>query len=239
MRPRVLVIDDDDELCTLLTQSLQPKGFEVLSATDGREGIRIAFKAQPDLIILDARIPEMDGWQACERLREMTDTPIIMLTAMAAGSDVVRGFQLGVDDYITKPFDLRELELRIRAVLKRTRTRGERATFYDDGTLKIDLRQQQVFRDGRIVHLTPTEFRLLSCLVCHRNSVVPHKHLLKEVWGPGYLDAVDCLYLYIRYLREKLEENCQEPKYIRTEWGVGYRFAAAGGGDAGGASVEQ
>lgn len=226
MEGRILVIDDDELLNQVLVKGLHPRGFEVLSATNGRKGIRMAYETQPDLVILDIMMPEMDGWQTCERLREMSDVPIIMLTAKSEGRDVVRGFELGVDDYITKPFHLKELELRIRAVLKRAKTRGwGLPRLYDDGVLKIDLEQRRVSREGVEIHLTPTEFRLLSCLLRHKGRVVPRGQLLTEVWGPAYEDAAASLAIYIRYLRKKLEEDPGEPEYIRTEWGIGYWFA--------------
>jgi DNA-binding response OmpR family regulator len=171
-------------------------------------------------------MPEMDGWQVCQRLREMSDVPIIILSAMTQEDDVVRGFRLGADDYVQKPFKLAELEGRVRAVLRRIRAYDKATlTVYDDGILKIDLDRQQAWRHGQAVHLTPTEFGLLSALVRHQGSVVPHKQLLVDVWGPGYADATTCLSLYIRYIREKLEDNPGEPRYILTKWGVGYWFA--------------
>jgi two-component system KDP operon response regulator KdpE len=221
----VLVVEDDAALNEMIATSLQRKGYEVLSATHGREALKIAYEAHPDLIILDVMMPEIDGWQTCKRLREMSDVPIIMLTAKVGEEHVVKGFDLGADDYVKKPFSLKELEARIRAVLKRaTREQSEASMLYDDGTLRIDLERQHVFRKGEMVHLTPTEFRLLSYLVRHQGSVIPHQELLTEVWGEGYLDATACLSLYIRYLREKLEEEPGKPEYIRTKWGIGYWF---------------
>lgn len=232
MRKKILVIDDNNELNQVIVQGLRRKGFQVFSATRGREGLKLAFETQPDLVVLDIMMPEMDGWQTCERLREISDIPIIFLTAKTSQDDIIRGFQLGVDDYITKPFSLRELELRVCAVLKRAEAQKSTAVkLYDDGTLKIDLESQQVYREEQIVHLTPTEFRLLSCLVRHKGSLVPHEYLLTEVWSTSHLDAMSSLALYISYLRKKLEEDPREPRYIRTEWGVGYWFAPQNGSD--------
>jgi two-component system KDP operon response regulator KdpE len=226
MNEQILIIDDDDMLGTLLLQSLRPKGFIVEAASGGRAGLRKAFEMHPDLVILDVMMPEMDGWETCRRLREMSDIPIIMLTAKSEEQDIILGFQLGVDDYIKKPFSILELTYRIRAVLRRTKDRQQKTPIvYDDGTLRIDLGHRQVEKNGDSVHLTPTEFRLLSYLVQHKGTVMPHKRLLQEVWGPHYEDATDCLSLYIRYLREKLEVDPSDPKYIRTEWGRGYWFA--------------
>jgi len=228
MQERILVIDDEEALNELVVRCLESSGFQVLSATCARDGLKMAYETHPDLIILDIMMPEIDGWQTCKWLREVSDVPIIMLTAKVREQDVVRGFQLGADDYVKKPFSLRELEMRVRAVLKRAQTRGwESNVLYDDGTLRINLEQQQVFREGQAVPLTLTEFRLLSYLVSRKARVVPYKELLTEVWGPAYHDATGCLYLYIHYLRGKLEENPREPRYIRTERGVGYCFAPA------------
>jgi two-component system KDP operon response regulator KdpE len=233
MQKRILIIDDDQEFNHLLTQHLEAKGFEVCSATSAQEGLKAAYLTHPDLVILDIMMPEMDGWQACKRLREVSDVPIIMLTAKIEDDDVVQGFLLGADDYIRKPFSVRELEVRIHAVLRRSQEADwvsvtpYKAAIppYDDGTLRIEIDRQRVLRNGRVVRLTPTEFRLLSYLVRHRERVVTHEELLADVWGSAYLDATDCLSIYIHYLREKLEENPREPAYIRTKWGVGYWFA--------------
>ena len=226
MKRKILIIDDNETLHPLLAFYLERRGFQVLTALCAREGIKVAYAAQPDLIILDIMMPEMDGWQACERLREISDVPIIMLTAKVEADDVIQGFLLGADDYVKKPFELRELEMRIHAILRRARTENHRNNvFYDDGVLRISLEQHQVFRQGQVVDLTSTEFRLLSYLVRHRDRIVPHQELLAAVWGSNYRDAKDGLSLYIHYLREKLEEEPSEPQYIRTKWGIGYWFA--------------
>jgi two-component system KDP operon response regulator KdpE len=228
MREKILVIDDDRTLIELLAQKLESRGFEILTATRGKDGLKLAYENHPDLVVLDVMMPDMDGWETCRRLRELSDVPILLLTGKVSEEDVIRGFQLGADDYVKKPFNLRELEGRIRAILKRANgSERETSMLYDDGTLRIDLERQQVFRLGKLVHLTSTEFQLLSCLVKHAGMLVPHDEILNEVWGPSYLDATACLSLYIRYLREKLEENPGEPQYIRTKWGAGYWFAPA------------
>lgn len=226
MKDKILVIDDETTLAEMLSVKLESKGFEIFSARHGGEGLKMAYLHHPDLIILDVMMPEMDGWETCRKLRELSDVPILMLTAKVGEEDVVRGFRLGADDYVKKPFSLQELEERIRAILKRSHS-GERETnsVYDDGNIRIDLDRQQVMKTGQPVHLTSTEFKLLNCLVRHQGVTVPHDQLLTEVWGPAYLDATACLSLYIRYLREKLEDNPSEPQYIRTKWGAGYWFS--------------
>lgn len=230
MKKTLLIVEDDTELNKMIAAALQRRGFDVLSATHGRQALQIAYEAHPDLVILDVMMPEIDGFQVCQRLREMSDVPIVFLTAKAEEEDLVRGFSLGADDYVKKPFSLTELEMRIRAVLNRANhDKSETTKLYEDGLLKIDLIRQHVFRRREMVHLTPTEFRLLSSLVRRKGSVVSHKELLGEVWGEGYLDATACLSLYIRYLREKIEEDPGEPQYIRTKWGIGYWFEPRGG----------
>lgn len=228
MVAKLLVIEDDLTLNQLLTRNLERKGFEVLSATHGKQGLRMAYQNHPDLVILDVMMPEIDGWQVCERLREVSDVPIVLLTAKVSQDDVLRGLQLGADDYLKKPFNLGELELRIKAILRRTANeRNEYDPLYEDNVLRIHLERRQILRSGEPVHLTPTEFRLLSYLVRNKGHVVPREELLTEVWGPEYIDDTSCLSLYIRYLRAKLEDDPSDPTYIRTEWGVGYRFMPA------------
>ena len=222
MLAKLLVIDDDAALNEMLAQGLGAMGFEIVTALSGKEGIERALRHRPDLILLDVMMPEMDGWEVCRRLRAATDLPIIMLTAKDDRTEVIRGFELGVDDYVTKPFDLRELELRIRAVLKRSQL--HRDEVYDDGVLRIDLQRQRVFLHGEPIHLTPTEFKLLRCLVQHAGAVVSHQKLLTDVWGADYVGATANLALYVRYLREKLEADPGNPRYIRTQWGEGYWF---------------
>lgn len=226
---RILIIDDDPTLAEMIGMRFETRGYEVLLARLGKEGLRMAYEKHPDLVILDVMMPDMDGWETCRRLRDMSDVPIVMLTAKVEEEDVVRGFRLGADDYVKKPFSVQELEERVRAILKRSNS-NERdpATIYDDGTLRIDLDTQQVFREGQLVHLTTTEMRLLTSLVRRQGVTVSHEDLLNEVWGPAYLDATAYLSLYIRYLREKLEQDPGEPVYIRTKWGSGYWFAASG-----------
>ncbi len=221
----LLIIEDDITLSRLLASHLQSLGYTALTAASGPEGLRLAQEAKPDLVILDVMMPTMDGWEVCRRLRAASDVPILMLTAKGAQEDVIQGLELGADDYIKKPFDLRELELRIEAILRRGGSaRGDETGVYDDGVLRIDLERRFVTRQGQPVHLTPTEFRLLAYLLRRRGRVVPHVELLTEVWGPEYAEDTANLSVYVRYLREKLEEVPGEPRYICTEWGVGYRF---------------
>ncbi len=228
MNERILVIDDDETLSKMLAQRLIAQGFEVLATQNGREGLKVAYSYHPDLVILDIMMPEMDGYETCQRLRELTDVPILMLTAKTTEEDLIRGFQQGADDYVKKPFSFRELDARISAILKRASVQDEEPSVFDDGKLKIDLERQHVYVNGGMVHLTPTEFRLLSFLVRNKDSVKRHDIILKDVWGEAYADATACLSLYIRYLREKLEDDPSNPNYILTKWGRGYWFSSSG-----------
>jgi DNA-binding response OmpR family regulator len=224
MNDSILIIDDDETLTKMLAKWLHAKGYDIQIAASGREGLEKARNSSPDLVVLDVMMPEMDGFETCNRLREFSNVPVLMLTAKTTEEDLIRGFQNGADDYVKKPFSFMELELRVNAILKRANMKDEQPVLYDDGTLKIDLDRQHVYRKSELVHLTPTEYKLLSCLVRNQGGVISHEGLLRDVWGEAYTDATACLSLYIRYLREKLEENPSEPKYIRTKWGIGYWF---------------
>lgn len=225
VKARILVADDDPGLVYLLKMQLQSAGYEVLAALSGQECIDLSLDHQPDMIVLDVMMPGMDGFQTCERLRAITDAPILFLTARAGETDIVRGFASGADDYLRKPFNNSELEARIAAILRRSQGQRLKKAGYTDGYLRIDLGNQMVYRQGKLVHLSPTEYNLLSCLVRNRGKVVTHEDLLKLVWGTAYKSATVLLSVYISYLREKLEENPGSPKYIRNKWGVGYWFA--------------
>ncbi len=227
-KAKILVIDDEEDLRRLLVTYLTPRGYEILTASCAKEGIRMAYEECPSLVILDIIMPEIDGWQTCQCLREMSDIPIIILTAKVTEQDAVHSFQLGADDYVRKPFSVRELEMRVQALLDRAATEDcEIGILYEDDWLKINLAQRQVFRRGPAVHLTPTEFHLLVYLVRHQGRVVPFAELFNTVWESDYIGDKGCLYVYIRYLREKLEPNPREPRYIRTRRGVGYQFVPA------------
>jgi two-component system KDP operon response regulator KdpE len=223
---KILVIDDDPGLLTLLKLGLERDGFAVTTAANGKEGLRKAYETHPDAIILDIMMAEMNGWDTCQRLRHVCDTPIIMLTAKSGGQDVVKGLSLGADDYVSKPCSLSELKARIHTVLRRSDRRGAgaRPDIYADDRLEIDLRTGVVKKHGAVVELTPTESRLLMYLVSRRGRIVPHKELLVNVWGTEYADEIKYLSVYIRYLRQKVEDDASDPHYIRTRWKVGYYF---------------
>jgi two-component system KDP operon response regulator KdpE len=222
----ILIIDDDQDLGRIVQLSLDREGYQTVIATSGLEGLQEAYRVQPDLVILDIMMPGMDGWEVCRRLGEMSNVPILMLTAKGTEADIVKGLQIGADDYLTKPFSVAELIARIQALLRRaaSQLQTDKPSVFSIGNLTIDLNRRMVMRDGELVDLTPTEFKLLECFVTHRDRVLPHRFLLTEVWGSEYIDETNYLKLYVRYLRRKLEEDPANPQLIVTEWGVGYRL---------------
>lgn len=222
---KILLIEDDVGLAEFIQYQLQRESYEVLIAHHGEDGLRHAYQWRPDLIILDIMMPEMDGWAVCQRLREMSNVPIIFTTALAAERDVVRGLEMGADDYLIKPFGPKELVARIQAVLRRHAQARPKNLPYRNGRLSIDLDRREARLDGEVVVLTPMEYKLLACLVEHDDKVVSHAHLLSQVWGHAYQSERQYLKLYIWYLRQKLEVNPSHPSLIVTERGVGYRLA--------------
>ncbi len=226
MADKILIIDDDPAILKVLGMILEQRGFEVHKALRAEEGLRVAYRTQPDLVVLDIMLPEMDGYEVLRRLRELSDVPIIFLTAVDGPKQSAKGLNMGADDYIAKPYDVDELEARIRARLRRTTkdTIAEELVF-DGGAFRINFISREVRVRGEIVHLTPKEFNLLGVLVRNAGRVITRTDLVTEAWGPEYGDAIDSLKLYIHYLRQKIEQNPQRPKYILTSRGVGYRFA--------------
>jgi DNA-binding response OmpR family regulator len=228
--PKVLVIDDEPGLLTLVKVGLSQDGFQVLTASSGKDGLRMAYDNRPDVILLDIMMPEMDGFDVCQRLRHVCDTPILMLTAKSDRQDVIKGLTLGADDYITKPFNLDELRARIHTILRRAGSKMGTSwrSVYDDGYLKVDLTEGTVWRDGEEIHLAPTESRLLMYLVSQKGRTVPQEELLTSVWGPQCATESGYLSVYVRYLRRKIEDDPSQPRYVRTRWGVGYYFDGDG-----------
>ncbi len=227
MSEKILVIDDELTTVNLITMLLERKGFEVIKAQSAEEGLRRAYRHQPDLVLLDIMMPDMDGWEVCKRLRDLSDVPIIFLTALDSVKDIVRGLEIGADDYVTKPFDHDELIARIRAHLRRApRPQMSEELVFDNGEFRINFMNREVRVRSEIRHLTPKEFNLLSVLVRNAGRVVPRSELVIEAWGEEYADAIDSLKLYIHYLRQKIEVDAEKPEYILTSRGVGYRFAS-------------
>ena len=229
MKEKVLVIDDDAELLDLTETWLRNAGYEPFTANDGLEGLQRVYSCRPNLILLDINMPRMDGWEVCRRVREMCNVPIIMVSVNGQGADVLRAFGLGVDDYVTKPFHYPELVARVQAVLRRAgadRSQDDGNNSFHNEEIDIDWRSRQVWVRGQQVALSPTEFRLLACLVENRGWIVTHEELLRKVWGPNYFGDKSYVKLYVRYLRQKIEVDPGCPKWILTERGVGYRFSA-------------
>ena len=223
--PRVLVVDDDDDIRGLVVELLQRAGLDVDQANDGRAGLRAFHQSPPDLVVLDVSMPGLDGWQTLERIRDLSDVPVIMLTARGAELERVRGLQAGADDYMVKPFGRQELVARVQALLRRARTSSEeRQETYADERITIDFAQRAVTYEGREVPLTPLEFKLLSALVRHPRQVLSRQQLLELVWGDAYGVSGDQVKLYVGYLRRKLDPEQPERVPIETVRGFGYRY---------------
>ncbi len=223
--PRVLVIDDDDDIRGLVVELLQRAGLEVDQARDGRAGLRAFHQSPADLVVLDVSMPELDGWQTLERIRDLSDVPVMMLTARGTELERVRGLQAGADDYLVKPFGRQELVARAQALLRRARSTGEeRQETYADDRVTIDFGQRAVTYEGRATALTPLEFRLLSALVRHPRQVLSREQLLELVWGDAYGASGDQVKLYVGYLRRKLDPEHPDGVPIETVRGFGYRY---------------
>lgn len=231
---RVLVVDDDQRLLDALAVYLEREGYTVAKAQDGVQGLEVFDTFQPDLVILDVMMPRMNGWDACRTLREKSTVPIIMLTARGQENERVMGLRLGADDYVSKPFSLKELEARVEAILRRVRMTQSAASgpLYQDEYLTIDASGWEVTRQDKPVDLTATERKLLFLLVEHINEVLSADTILDRVWGRQYADRAEYVKLYIWRLRQKLEQDATDPRYIVTERGRGYRFAPAPGAKA-------
>lgn len=226
MAEKILVIDDEKSTVQLVSMLLSRRGFEVHKAYCAQGGLRMAYHQQPDLVLLDIVMADIDGWEVCKRLREMSDVPIIFFTALGSAKNIVKGLEIGADDYIVKPVDDDELVARIRARLRRSpRPNMSEELVFNQGELRINFMNREVWVRDTHKHLTPKEFNLLAVMVRSAGRVVSRKELVTEAWGEEYSDAIDSLKLYVHYLRQKLEINPQQPEYILTSRGVGYRFA--------------
>ena len=225
-RRRILVVDDEERMVRFIRMNLEHDGFQVSEAFNGKEAIQKIRDVTPDLILLDVMMPDIDGFEVLETVREVSQVPVIMLTAKGEEDDRVRGLELGADDYVTKPFSPRELVSRVKAVLRRTEgaTGSMHGLIEVDERLKIDFDRREIWLEGKLVKLRPTEYRMLYHLVQNAGWVVTHDQLLTKVWGYEYRDEPHYVRLYINYLRQKLEATPSDPKYILTERGVGYRF---------------
>ncbi len=225
----VLLIDDDPMITDPLRRALGDAGFAVQVAHTGPAGLALALETAPSLVVLDIMLPEMDGWQVCRELRRQSVVPILMLTALGEEVDRILGLELGADDYLAKPFSTRELVARIRAMLRRVSFDQRPATQeLTAGSLRLNLDTRQVFKDGRELTLRYKEFELLSLLFGRQGEVVTRAELFDEVWGTDWLGDTRTLDVHVRWLREKIEDDPSNPRYIRTVRGVGYRFVAPG-----------
>jgi two-component system KDP operon response regulator KdpE len=226
---RLLIVDDDQRLLEALVLYFDKQGYRVYTAREGADGLRQLYKVHPDLVILDIMLPRMSGWEVCERIRQMTNVPIIMLTARGQESDRVKGLEMGADDYVAKPFSLRELAARVEAVLRRSQGIQEQAdeVVYGDDYLVIDAGRMEVQCAGEPVNLTATERRVLFLLARNQGRLLTAGQILSSVWGPDYVEEVSYVRLYIWRLRQKIEPVPDKPRYILTEHGMGYRFIGA------------
>ena len=226
----VLVVDDEPGQLRLVDQILTHKGYEVVKAGSGQEAIRHIYESKPDIVLLDVMMPEIDGWQTCRLIREVSDIPVIMLTGKRnSEDDIVRGLECGADEYLTKPVGNRELLARVRAALRRAEkpsyANRNKSVIFANNYLNINVAERKVSINGERLKLTPREFRLLALLVENSGRVMSHQQVLENVWGWEYIDDVDYVRIYISHLRQKIEPNPSQPKYILTEPGVGYYFS--------------
>jgi two-component system, OmpR family, KDP operon response regulator KdpE len=222
----ILAVDDEPRMVNFMRMNLELEGSRVITASNGREALEKARDDMPDMVLLDIMMPGMDGFETLRRLRQFSQVPVVVLTAKDEEEDRIKGLELGADDYIGKPFSHRELVSRMRAVLRRhyTPPPAPQTTVMVDERLTIDFARREVLVNGERVNLRPTEYRLLYHLVQNAGYVMTHEQLLTRVWGPEYRDETHYLRLYVTYLRQKIEEDPANPKYILTERGVGYRF---------------
>ena len=222
---KILVVDDEDLLVKGIRFNLQNDGYEVLTGSTGLDAIEIAKTCQPDLIVLDVMMPEMDGLTACSHIRDFSNVPIILLTAKAEDMDKLIGFDHGADDYLTKPFNILELKARIRALLRRASLqKNDTAQILQIGSITLDLDGRNAYKAGTLVDLTAKEFDVIEFLMRNANRVYSREALLDTIWTMEYRSDIRTVDVHIRRLREKLEENPAEPQYILTKWGVGYYF---------------
>jgi DNA-binding response OmpR family regulator len=227
MSEKILVVEDEPRVVRLVSEVLNAVGYQVITATSGQPAIEMVALEQPDLVLLDILLPhDLDGYQVCRRIREFSAVPVIMLTAKAQEIDMLRGFDVGADDYLTKPFSAKELLARVKAVLRRAQRPEELVTATSTcGELEVNFARHTVKMRGERVSLTRTEYDLLRQLALNVNRVMLHQDLLTAVWGAEYRDDVDYLRAYIRYLRRKLEADPSNPQYILTSQGIGYMLA--------------
>lgn len=229
---KILVVDDEKPISDIITFNLQKEGYEVSTAFDGEEALKEVYQVQPDLILLDVMLPKLDGFQVLRRLREAFNTPVIMLTAREEEVDKVLGLELGADDYITKPFGMRELMARVKANLRRIDIDGGPGEVSSGNTIRsrellIDLDRYEVRKNDQVIELTLREFELLRFLATQENQIFTREQLLKDVWGYEYFGDIRTVDVTVRRLREKIEDDSSNPRFVMTKRGVGYYFRRA------------
>ncbi len=227
MAPKLLIAEDDKDVAEIVAFAARMNWSDchVLIATDGQEALRLFKEEQPDIVILDVSMPPPNGFEVCQRIRQHSSVPILMLTAREATVDKVRALDLGADDYLTKPFDHLELLARLRALLRRgVQLSAEGEADFSVDRLTINFATHEVCLEGEVIALTATEYRLLEELVRHAGTALPHQLLLERIWGPEYVNDIHYIKVFIRRLRQKLHDDADKPRYIQTVWGIGYRF---------------
>lgn len=225
--PRVLIIDDDPDLCRILKTVLSLEGMEAEAALSGEDGIHTLYRMKPDLVLLDIMMPEVSGWEVTRRIRQVTDVPIIIVSALSQSADIIRSLEAGADDFISKPFEAEELLARIRAVMRRSTTFSESPEYihdYDDGYLAVNLPAAEVYVNHDRVPMSDTEYRLFEYLFLNAGQVCPIAHILDHIWGAHLPNGTKYLHVYIWKLRNKIEKDPHAPIYIQTDHGTGYRF---------------
>ena len=227
MSKKILVVDDEKLIVKGICFSLEQEGMEVDCAYDGEEALKMATENHYDMILLDVMLPKMDGFEVCQAIREFSDVPIVMLTAKGDDMDKILGLEYGADDYITKPFNILEVKARIKAIMRRTspeRAPQVQSSVIEKGDIKLDCDSRRLFINDNEINLTAREFELLEILIKNENKVYSRESLLKIVWGEDYPGDVRTVDVHVRRLREKIEANPSEPKYVHTKWGVGYYY---------------
>lgn len=222
----ILIIDDDPFIGHLIEEILEKEGAVTYKASDGNEGLRIFYKRQPDLVILDVMMPQMSGWEVCRQIRQLSETPIMMLTSLSSDSDEIRGFDCGAIDYVTKPFSSNVLSARIRSALRRSTTQEtmDDEIVYEDQYLTVDIKKHTVFVQNQPVKLTQREFAVLAYLATNAGQVCTFEQILDKVWGWEYQNSIEYVHVYISRLRKKIEPKYEQARYLQTEHGLGYRF---------------
>jgi two-component system, OmpR family, KDP operon response regulator KdpE len=223
---KILIIDDDVFIRDIVEQGFKAKNAAIITASNGHEGLRVFYQQQPDLVLLDVLMPYLDGWEVCQQIRRLSDVPIIMITSLKSEAEILRGLEYGAVDYITKPFNLKILTAKAEAILRYAGNLEQVQTLstYADDYIKIDIDKHQLIVNGEPVKITKTEFKLLTFLVKHAGIVLTFNQILENVWGWEYQDSIEYVHVYVSRLRQKLEPDPKEPRYLLTEYGVGYRF---------------